>query len=302
MVVPGFQSMMRPTLLFLQDGETRSVSQIRDAVADALEVSEEDQAELLPSGQQTTFSNRVAWAITHMSQAGLLSRPKRGHYAIEPRGRQVLAAHSDRVDVAGLQQFPEYVAFRSRRRPEKPSQSDSVEDLAPEEAISRIIEEADEILALDLLDQILQQSPSFLERLALRLLRAMGYGGKEALLVHSGKPGDAGLDGIVRQDALGLDTVGVQAKRYDPHGNPVHRPDLQAFVGALQGAQTTRGVFVTTGRFTQGARDYAASVGVRIVLIDGDELTRLMVRYGVGVIVKETFELKQMSEEFFETS
>jgi restriction system protein len=173
------------------------------------------------------------------------------------------------------------------------------DEVSPSESIGQIVEESDDELAAELLDRILAQPPAFLETLSLKLLRAMGYGGRESLLDHTGKPGDSGLDGIVRQDALGLDLVGVQAKRYDKDST-VQRPDIQAFVGALQGAQTTRGVFVTTGKFSSGALQFADNVAMRLRLIDGKELTRLMVRYNVGVQARETFELKQIDEETFD--
>lgn len=172
-------------------------------------------------------------------------------------------------------------------------------DVSPREAIGALVEDWNASLAADLLERVLAQPPVFLETLALRLLAAMGYGGRESVLDHTGQPGDAGLDGLVRQDALGLDLIGVQAKRYDPD-SPVQRPALQGFVGALQGAQTNRGVFVTTGRFTQGARQFAESVAMQLVLIDGAELTRLMVEYNIGVSVRETFELKVIDEVSFE--
>jgi restriction system protein len=165
--------------------------------------------------------------------------------------------------------------------------------------VGQLVRAADAAVASELLERVLAQPPAFLERLSLRLLKAMGYGGRESLAEHTGKPGDAGLDGLVRQDALGLELVGVQAKRYDK-GATVNRPEIQAFVGALQGAQTSCGVFVTTGRYSPGARQFAESVAMRLVLIDGPELTRLMVRYNVGTSVRETFDLKQVDEEFFE--
>ena len=173
------------------------------------------------------------------------------------------------------------------------------DELSPSEAVGAIVEKSYDTLAAELLDRILAQPPAFLETLSLRLLRAMGYGGRESLLEHTGKPGDSGLDGVVRQDALGLDLVGVQAKRYDKD-TAVGRPDIQAFVGALQGAQTTRGVFVTTGKYSPGAKQFAENVAMRLRLIDGKELTKLMVRYNVGVQVRETFELKQIDEETFD--
>ena len=256
---------------------------------------------MLPSGTQALFTNRVAWAITHMTQAGLLARPERGRYLLTERGRKVLQDYPDRVDMTVLSQFPEYQEFRARKSEKQLEKSVAVvaDEVSPSESIGQIVEESYDELAAELLDRILAQPPAFLETLSLKLLRAMGYGGRESLLDHTGKPGDSGLDGIVRQDALGLDLVGVQAKRYDKD-NTVQRPDIQAFVGALQGAQTTRGVFVTTGRFSSGALQFADNVAMRLRLIDGKELTRLMVRYNVGVQARETFELKQIDEETFD--
>jgi restriction system protein len=299
--VPDFQTIMRPTLVSLEGGEPHTLQQIREAVAGLLGVDELDLEQLLPSGKQTTYSNRVAWALTHMKGAGLVARPARAQYALTERGRQVLASHPVRVDMNVLAGFPEYQAFRRPAQQAEPIAEiqDVADELSPSEAIGRLVQTADGSLAAELLDRVLAQPPSFLERLSLRLLRAMGYGGRESLLEHTGRSGDAGLDGLVRQDALGLELVGVQAKRYDKDAT-VGRPEVQAFVGALQGAQTTRGVFVTTGRFSSGAIQFAESVAMRLVLIDGPSLARYMVRYSVGVSVRETFDLKQIDEEFFE--
>lgn len=301
MPIPDFQTLMRPVLVAVDGDEPKSHAQIRDIVAPVLGVSDEDRLVMLPSGAQGLFTNRVAWAVTHLTQAGLLSRPERGRYLLSKRGKQVLATHLDRVDMAVLAEFPEYQEFRARKKEKQPESSASVvsEEVSPSEAVSAIIAESWDALAAELLDLILAQPPIFLETLSLKLLRAMGYGGREALLDHTGKPGDSGLDGVVRQDALGLDLVGVQAKRFDKD-NAVQRPDIQAFVGALQGAQTSRGVFVTTGRFSSGALQFADSVAMRLRLIDGKELTSLMVRYNVGVQVRETFELKQIDENLFD--
>ncbi len=296
---------MRPSLLALVDGQPRSLQHIRAAVAQTLQVSEADQAQLLPSGKQTTYSNRIAWALTHMAKAGLVSRPARAQYALTERGRSVLAEHVDRVDMGVLLAFPEYQAFRSSSKatatdaaPDAPAPAADAH-VSPSEAVGQLIRAADAAVAVELLERILAQPPAFLERLSLRLLQAMGYGGRESLAEHTGKPGDAGLDGLVRQDALGLELVGVQAKRYEKDA-AVNRPEVQAFVGALQGAQTSRGVFVTTGRFSPGARQFADGVAMRLVLIDGAELTRLMVRYNVGTGVRETFDLKHVDDDFFE--
>lgn len=302
MTLPDFQTIMGPVLACLSSNETRSLPEIRAAVADVLHVTDKEQQELLPSGKQTTFANRVAWALSHMSHADLLQRPARGRYRLTDRGRQVLLDHPGRVDMSVLNTFEEYRAFRAIKHAKENLGASAIvlaDELSPSEAIGALVVQSDNTLADDLLARVLAEPPVFLEILALRLLSAMGYGGRESLVEHTGQPGDAGLDGLVRQDALGLDLVGVQAKRYDPD-NPVQRPALQAFVGALQGAQTNRGVFVTTGRFTSGAVQFAQSVAMQLVLIDGQELARLMVRYNVGVQVKEIFELKQIDEEFFD--
>jgi restriction system protein len=299
--IPDFQTLMRPVLevLSLSSPEALPSTEIRVRVALALTVTVEDQQQLLPSGRQTTFSNRVAWALFHMSHAGLVERPARGRYAATARGRQALIDHAGRIDMSVLNSFEEYRRFRSVKRQMQQYPIVADEELSPSEAIGALMVDADQAVAADLLTRILAQPPIFLEMLAMRLLQAMGYGARESLPERKSQSGDAGLDGLVRQDPLGLDLVGMQAKRYDPD-NPVNRPALQAFVGALQGAQTNRGVFVTTGRFTTGARQFAQSVAMQLILIDGNELTRLMVRYNVGVQVHETFELKQVDEEFFE--
>jgi restriction system protein len=297
---------MRPILVARGDGEPRPVQAIRSLVAEALNVSEDDQEELLGSGKQTRYSNRIGWPLTHMAKAGLVERPARAQYAISMRGKQVLADNPDRVDTAVLLAFPEYQNFRM---PEvAPGDEGSAEaaatavasaEVSPSEAMEALLKGADRAVAGELLERILAQPPAFLERLALRLLAAMGYGGRESLTEHTGKSGDAGLDGLVRQDALGLELIGVQAKRYDREAC-VNRPAIQAFVGALQGAQASRGVFITTGRFSAGARQFAEAVPMRMVLLDGEQLTRAMVRYNVGVALRETFELKQVDEDFFE--
>jgi restriction system protein len=304
-VVPDYETLMRPTLQALADGEPHAKAQIRHDVASATGMTDDNLTLLLPSGKISVFDSRLGWALTYLSQAGLASRPKRGVYAITNRGLVVLGEHLDRIDNKVLARFPEFLAFRARRAekgeaaaaPGDPI-SLGVAALSPTEAIDRLISDADDAVAAELLDRVLAEAPLFLERLSLLLLRAMGYGGREALLTHTGRPGDGGLDGVIRQDALGLDLVGVQAKRYDRDA-AVQRPEMQAFVGALQGVQTSRGVFVTTGRFSSGARQFAEQVAMRLVLIDGTELTRLMVRYNVGVTVRETYELKAVDNDFF---
>jgi restriction system protein len=304
--VPDFQSLMRPCLAVHADGSPHTSADLRDRLAELMHVSEEDRLVLLPSGSQPLFSNRVAWAVTHLAQAGLLERPARGVTQLTPRGAEVLNERPGRVDMKVLRQFPEYEEFRARTRQRKGQQSTATghldsgghEDLSPREAIAEVIDSAHSAVAADLLARVLKQPPVFLEQLVLQLLVKMGYGGLERPTEHLGSPGDAGLDGLIRLDPLGLDVVYVQAKRYtDRH---VGRPDIQAFVGALHGAQASRGVFITTSRFSSDARDYADRVNARLVLIDGPELAALMIEHGCGVIVEESFVLKQVDENFFE--
>ena len=303
MAVPDFQSLMRPCLTVHQDRQPHTPTDLRDRLATKMRVSEEDRAVMLPSGRQSLFANRVAWAVTHMAQAGLLDRPARGVTQITDRGIDVLNRYPERVDMKVLSRFPEYAEFRTRTKQRKGQQlRDNVavtrEDLSPREAIEDVIDSAHSAVAADLLARVLKQPPVFLEQLVLRLLVKMGYGGLETPAEHLGAPGDAGLDGLIRLDKLGLDVVYVQAKRYtDRH---VGRPDIQAFVGALHGAQASRGIFITTSRFSSDARDYAERVNARLVLIDGPELAALMIEHDCGVIVEESFVLKRVDENFFE--
>jgi restriction system protein len=306
MAVPDFQSMMRPVLALHADGLPHTSADVRDAVAQVMGVTEEDRQVPLPSGRTSRYANRVAWAVTHMAQALLLERPTRGVTQITSRGREVLAKYPDRVDMSVLAQFPEYLEFRSgsrrhtRKEPDgRPPSEEPTDHLSPVEAITEVIDEAHLTVAGDLLARILQQPPQFLERLVLKLLVSMGYGGLEAVTEHLGGPGDQGLDGLIRLDLLGLDVVYVQAKRY-ALDHKVGRPDIQGFVGALHGAQASRGIFITTSSFSADARIYAERVNARIILIDGPELARLMVEHNCGVKVEEAFVLKEVDEDFFD--
>jgi restriction system protein len=231
--VPDFQTIMRPALLALDGDRPVPVQEIRSSVATALDVSDDDLSEMLGSGRVTRFANRVGWALTHMSKAVLVERPSRAYYSITDRGRDVLAANPHKVGMNVLLAFSEYQEFRSPKAVADAEVVTAYEatvsaatELSHEEALSNIIEIAHADLSHDILTAILAQPPVFLERLALRLLAAMGYGGREALTEHTGKPGDAGLDGLIRQDALGLELVGVQAKRYD-RDSSVGRPEIR---------------------------------------------------------------------------
>jgi restriction system protein len=304
--IPDFQSLMRPCLAVHEDGQPHTAASLRDRIAELMHVTAEDRAVLLPSGSQPLFNNRVAWAVTHLAQAGLLDRPSRGITRITVSGIEVLRQCPNRVDIRVLRRFPKYEEFRTRTRqrkgqPERDERTDSDsahDELAPREAITEVIDSAHSAVAADLLARVIKQPPVFLEQLVLRLLVKMGYGGLETPAEHLGGSGDAGLDGLIRLDPLGLDVVYVQAKRYTD--NHVGRPDIQAFVGALHGAQASRGIFITTSRFSHQAIDYAERVNARLVLIDGPELAALMIEHDCGVVVEESFVLKQVDENFFE--
>lgn len=305
MTVPTWDELTLPVLRQLADGQARHWRELRDGFVEEFGLSEADCAEVIPSGERR-LDNRVQWANAHMYQAGLLERPRRGFVQITDRGRDVLGEGLAAIDSPYMMRFSEYRDFRSRTRaataeanttvPE-PEPSD-VDTDTPLENISDAVAEAMSDLQGELLRRVIAQPPAFLEELAVKLLNKMGYG-DEASGEHRGGPGDRGIDGAIRQDALGLNTIYMQAKRYAPD-NPVERPAIQAFVGALHGAKADRGVFITTSRFTDGARDYTERITNRIVLIDGRRLAQLMVQHDIGVQVRDTFVLKRIDEDFFD--
>jgi restriction system protein len=234
--------------------------QLRTVIAGEIGLAEEDLQEKIPSGAPL-FANRVHWAVTYMYQAGLVRRPRRGVVEITARGVEVLSTHPSRVDLSVLGQFPEFNDFRNRTRRGQQSTGspDSAAESPPRETIAAAVDEANIAVAEEVLERVREREPVFLERLVVKLLSAMGYAGASGSAEHTGRPGDKGLDGVISQDALGLDRIYVQAKRY-AEDNPVRRPEIQEFVGALHGAQADRGIFVTTSRFTRDAEDYAERV------------------------------------------
>ncbi len=300
MSVPDYETLMTPTLTALSDGEPKTAAQVRDAVAATVGVTAEDRQDRLKSGTRV-FDSRVHWAVTYMSQAGLLTRPKRGVIRITDRGREVLAAHPDRVDNHVLSDYHEFREFKSRARAAPPPMvtPDDSSATTPRETVNAAVEETNTAVATDVLARVREQDPDFLERLVLGLLTAMGYGGAAESAEHLGRAGDEGLDGVIRQDRLGLDRIYVQAKRY-AEDRPISRPDIQGFVGALHGAQADRGVFITTSRFSREATDYAAKIAARVILIDGAQLAALMVEHNIGVQDRETYVLKKIDEDFFD--
>lgn len=303
MGIPDYESLMRPTLEVLADGSERTSREVQDLVAASQGVTDDDREVLLPSGKQSMFANRVGWAITYMVKAGLVRRPRRGVATITSRGKQLLEEHDGRIDGSVLVRFPEFVEFKTTRHERSGSAlAASLTTVAsagsPTESIAALVDEVNSAVASEVLERVLEQPPVFLERTVLVLLEAMGYGGVEALSEHLGGSGDEGLDGVIRQDALGLDVVYVQAKRYAVE-RKIGRPDIQAFVGALNGARADRGIFITTSSFTAEARAYVDRVQNRLVLIDAQRLAAEMVKRNVGVQVREVHEVKRIDEDFF---
>lgn len=306
MAVPDFQSLMRPLLVALSDGRERTVANIRAQLADEFRLTAAELAEELPSGRARTFVNRVGWATTYLYRCRLIDRPRRSVYRITVRGKETLAREPARVDLRVLSQFPEFHDFRRPRtdqgaassRGEVAASSGELE-ATPEERVSAAYRELRSALAEDLLDRILDQTPEFFEQLVLDVLHAMGYGGSRADAAERlGGTGDEGVDGVIREDRLGLDVIYVQAKRW-ARERTVQRPDIQQFVGALHGKHAAKGVFITTSGFSRGAADYATSVNSRVILIDGKELAQLMIDFDVGVFVAERFELKRVDSDYF---
>jgi restriction system protein len=304
MPLPTFQDCMLPTLRILSDGNTHRRSEVVDGVADFMRLSEEDRQQMMPSGKAPLIRSRVGWALTYMKQAGLLSLPQRGTYRITPRGQELLKTDPMRVDVDVLEQYPEFLEFKVRSRPTRGKEIEGTEEIpvardetTPEEALERAHLQIRNSLEAELLDQVRAASPAFFEQLVVDLLLRMGYGGnrEEAGQVLGGT-GDGGVDGIIKEDRLGLDLIYVQAKRWT---GSVGRPEVQKFAGALQGHRSKKGVFLTTGTFTRDAEEYAAHIDSRIVLVDGDRLVSLMYENNIGVSVRREYEVKQVDSDYF---
>ena len=301
MAVPDFQSLMLPLLRLAGDGMDHTFKDAVEAIAIEFSLTPEERNELLPSSSRTTlFYNRLAWAKTHMTMAGLLQAPRRGVFCITQRGRELLVSQLARIDMKTLQQFPEYE--RARRGDVQASVEPAMpavafNELTPEESIERAHLSLRKDLARELLESIMQCSPAFFELLIIKLMIKMGYGGsREEAGKAVGRSGDGGIDGIINEDRLGLDAIYLQAKRWE---GVVGRPEIMKFVGALAGQRATKGVFITTSWFTQDAKDYALSSQYKVVLIGGERLADLMIERDLGVSVAATYQLKRIDSDFF---
>jgi len=302
MAVPDFQSLMMPLLRIAADGREHSLAEARDVLATEFKLSGADREELLPSGRQAKFSNRVAWAKSYLQQASLLLSPRRGHFQITDRGRDVLKAPPPRIDIKFLEQYPEFVQFRTPKTDigEVPSEAPSSqpESETPEEALEVAHLKMRVGLASELLNRVKAASPQFFERLVIELLLKMGYGGSRRDAGQAiGRSGDEGIDGVISEDRLGLDVVYLQAKKWD---GTVGRPEIQRFVGALHGKRAKKGVFITTGTFSAEAAAYIDHIDPKVVLIDGRRLAELMIDFDVGANTSATYNVKRVDSDYFD--
>ncbi|HHV61982.1 MAG TPA: restriction endonuclease [Firmicutes bacterium] len=298
MGVPNFQAMMLPLLRFLSDGKEHSVAELVEVLAKELGLTGADLEERLPSGNRR-FRNRINWACVYLRKAGLIENTARGILRITHRGLGVLRQAPEVIDVKFLSQFPEFVEFHmsSRNSTKEAKEDDVSSEETPEEALERSYQALRKTLAQELLEQIKSKSPDFFERLVVDLLLQMGYGGsfKDAGQAI-GKTGDGGVDGIIKEDKLGLDVIYIQAKRWE---GTVGRSEVQAFAGSLEGHRAKKGVFITTSRFSNDAHEYVEKIEKRIVLIDGETLAQLMIDYNVGVSTVASYEIKRIDLDYF---
>jgi restriction system protein len=300
MGVPSFKQLMLPALQMLgQRYEEISVAGLEDEVFKTLRLSQEERQRMLPSGHQTVFSNRLNWARSYLSKAGLIELPRRGYCRATDRGRQLLAEGVNEIDFGLLERYPEFVAWRTQQKTEEdpPEEVPTIEN--PEDLIASSFELLNSELARKIVERVHSFTPGFFERLIVDLLVRMGYGGGRMEMGRAlGRVGDGGVDGVIKEDELGLDVVYVQAKRLDPDtGVPLR--EVRDFVGGLEGHRATKGVFVTTSYFPSTAYDFITRVSKRVVLIDGQELANLMIRHRVGVRVKDVYEVRKIDENYF---
>jgi len=306
MALPDFASFIHPALQRFGEGAEHRLREVHDKVAEVLKLSEEDRAVLLPNGRTPVYEVRTAWAVTYLFQAGALERTRRGVYRITPRGKELLRTSSGRITPGDLMQFEEFRHFINRREEAAQQLGEDgvgmdtprVSPVPPVERLESAYGEIREVLLTEVLEKLKQVSPRAFERIVVDLLLAMGYGGSaEAAGEAVGRPGDEGIDGVIKEDKLGLDVVYVQAKRWE---QSVGRPQVQAFAGALEGKRARKGVFITTSSFTPDARQYVQQIEKKIVLIDGRQLAELMIDHDVGVAVTQTYKLKRVDSDYFE--
>lgn len=305
MAIPRFYEYFLPILKILGDGQEHSIHTISEQIARAAGLTEEELATRVPSGVQTVHFNRISWAGTYLKKAGLASAPRRSHIVITEAGKKLLQSHPKTLTLKDLEKYPSFLIFKTatgqRKKKDKTKEEDTIlsDEATPSEKFNASYQELRATLKSELLETIMQCSPFFFEQLVVDLLINLGYGGsrQEAGKAFA-KSSDEGVDGVIKEDKLGLDLVYVQAKRWQ-QGNTVSRPEIQKFAGALQGKKTKKGVFITTSSFSKEAKQFAKNIDSKIILIDGDELTDYMLDSNTGVTTKETYALKEIDSDYF---
>ncbi len=300
MPIPDFQSLMLPLLEYAADGKDHTLAETRSVLAKRFSLTPEEEAQLLPSGRNAVFGNRIAWAKVYLQMAALLTSPQRGHFRISDRGVKELSKKPDRITIKYLERFPEFTASRSSStRTTGKAETKEIEEVieTPEETLETAYARLRTNLVGELLARVKSTSFQFFERLVIELLVKMGYGGSRLEAGQAlGQSGDEGIDGVINEDRLGLDAIYVQAKKWE---GTVGRPEIQKFVGALHGKHARKGVFITTGNFTKDSIDYVSRIDSKVVLIDGRKLTELMIDFNVGVTTVEVYAIKRIDSDYF---
>jgi len=306
MPIPDFQNMMLPLLRLCRDGQEHTSREVVEALASEYQLTQEERKTMTPSGRHSIFDNRVAWAKAHLKMALLIENVRRGVFKITPRGQAVLIESPNGINLAFLRKFPEYLANRGAHQNHQPEEEKSPlslelqETKTPRERLDEAYMVLRESLAEELLLQLKSSSPAFFEKVVVEVLVKMGYGGsiKDAGEAVGGS-GDEGIDGIIKEDRLGLDIIYIQAKRWE---NTVSRPEIQKFAGALQGKRARKGIFITTSDFSKSAVEFVSAIESKIILIDGRQLVGFMIDCGVGVATDDIYELKRLDSDYFEES
>lgn len=298
MAVPGFQEIFLPFLQFLSDGETKHMREVQLHITDHFQLSDADRNDMIPSGQSSRLANRTGWGRTHLNKAGLIEQVTRGNYRITEEGRKIVASPPGKLNLKFLDTIPQHKEWFHAPKKNKPeTETEDSEDSAPEERIDNAHEELKSLLASDLKEHMASMDPFRFENLVVDLLSAMGYGGSNSGRARvTQKSNDEGIDGIINEDALGLDVIYIQAKRQQAN---VGRKEIQSFVGALAGKQANKGVFITTSDFASTAIDYADAVSQKVILINGQRLADLMITHNIGVSTQRTISLKRIDTDYF---
>lgn len=296
-MIPDFQTIMLPLLKAFQNGKEKTSKELREEMVSHFNISEDEQKEKIPSGKQPLYYNRVAWAIAYLKMADLISSPARAVYTITEEGKKVLENPPEKITINFLKQFD---SFSKNRNPEKDTELDDnnqIVEKTPDELIEIGYKQVKNKLSLQILNQIKDCSPYFFEKLVLDLLIKMGYGGSEMANGEvTPKGSDEGIDGIIKEDKLGLDKIYIQAKKWE---NCVGRPEIQKFVGALQGKRAKKGIFITMSTFTKEALEYAENLDVAVILIDGKKLANYMIENELGVSLKQNYKIFNVDTDYF---